>query len=44
MDGFQGTAVIDTEAQIKHILSNMALTDIWGIGNRLGKRLSFMGL
>ena len=44
MDGFQGTAVIDNDVQRKHILSNMALTDIWGIGNRLGKRLNFMGV
>ncbi|MEP4892445.1 MAG: Y-family DNA polymerase [Aliiglaciecola sp.] len=44
LDGFNGVAVIDTEASRKHVLSQMAVTDIWGIGRRLGKRLNFMGI
>ena len=44
IEGFHGVAVINDEPSRKYILSNMALTDIWGIGSRLAKRLRFMGV
>lgn len=44
IDGFHGVAVIDSEIKRKQILSQMAVTDVWGIGSRLGKRLNFMGV
>jgi DNA polymerase V len=44
LEGFNGVAVIDNEAIRQAILSQMAVTDVWGIGNRLGKRLNFMGI
>lgn len=44
LSGFDGVAVIDDTSARKDILSRMSLTDIWGIGNKLGKRLSLLGL
>jgi DNA polymerase V len=44
IQGFDGVAVIDNEDARKNILSRMALDDVWGIGSRLSKRLSLMGL
>jgi DNA polymerase V len=44
LDGFDGVAVIDSEARRQAILKRMALDDVWGIGSRLAKRLSLMGL
>ncbi|WJG07802.1 Y-family DNA polymerase [Aliiglaciecola sp. LCG003] len=44
IDGFSGIAVIDDDAKRKLILSQMAVTDIWGIGQRLGRRLKVMGI
>jgi DNA polymerase V len=44
ISGYNGIAVIDTEATRQYILSEMAVTDIWGIGGRLGKKLNFMGI
>ncbi|MFT6899318.1 MAG: DNA polymerase V [Paraglaciecola sp.] len=41
---FNGVAVIDDNATRQAILSRMAVTDVWGIGNRLGKRLNFLGV
>lgn len=42
--GFDGVAVINDEYSSKEILSRMSLTDVWGIGSKLGKRLSILGL
>jgi DNA polymerase V len=42
--GFNGVAVIDSEATRKHILAQMDVTDIWGIGSKLGRRLKTMGI
>ncbi|RPH19888.1 MAG: Y-family DNA polymerase [Alteromonadaceae bacterium TMED7] len=46
--GFDGVAVINgdnsDDASRKEILSRMSLTDVWGIGSKLGKRLSILGL
>lgn len=44
LSGFDGVAVIDDTCSRKEILSRMSLTDVWGIGNKLGKRLSLLGL
>ncbi len=44
LSGFDGVAVINDESSRKEILSRMSLTDIWGIGSKLGKRLSLLGL
>jgi DNA polymerase V len=44
LSGFDGVAVIDNESSRKEILSRMSLTDVWGIGSKLGKRLSILGL
>ncbi|WP_114324877.1 Y-family DNA polymerase [Candidatus Colwellia aromaticivorans] len=44
LSGYNGVAVIDNDKSRKEILSRMSLTDVWGIGNRLGKRLSILGI
>lgn len=41
--GYKGVAVINNEETRHHILSQMALTDVWGIGGKLGKRLEELG-
>jgi len=42
--GFNGVAVIDTQQQRYRVLSQMKVTDVWGIGRRLGKRLNALGI
>ncbi|MDP5032255.1 Y-family DNA polymerase [Paraglaciecola sp.] len=44
IEGFNGVAVIDSEVKRKLILSHMGVTDVWGVGNRLGRRLNVMGI
>jgi DNA polymerase V len=44
LSGFDGVAVINDNASRKEILSRMLLTDVWGIGSCLGKRLSILGI
>ncbi len=44
LDGFNGVAVIDNENIRRAILSRMLVTDVWGIGQRLGKRLNLLGI
>jgi len=44
LSGYNGVAVIDNDQSRKEILSRMYLTDVWGIGSRLGKRLSILGI
>ena len=44
IEGFKGVAVLDTQKIRKTVLSKMAVTDVWGIGNRLGKRLNALGV
>lgn len=44
MERFNGVAVLDTKEIRKDVLSKMAVTDVWGIGNRLGRRLNTMGI
>ncbi|MBN3561293.1 Y-family DNA polymerase [Amphritea spongicola] len=42
--GYRGVAVIDNEQTRQHILQNMELTDIWGIGSRLAQRLQGLNI
>ena len=44
LEGFNGSAVINDEYSRKHILTRMALSDIWGIGSRLSKNLAQLGI
>ncbi len=44
LSGFDGVAVISDNNSRQEILSRMLLTDVWGIGTKLGKRLSILGL
>jgi DNA polymerase V len=41
--GYHGVAVINDEQNRSYILSQMALTDVWGIGKKLGARLERLG-
>ncbi|WP_286238523.1 Y-family DNA polymerase [Neptuniibacter halophilus] len=42
--GFNGVAVISDDRVRKHVLSHMAVTDVWGVGRRTGKRLNELGI
>ncbi|MEI8623601.1 Y-family DNA polymerase [Pseudoalteromonas sp. B137] len=42
LSGYNGVAVIDDEKSRKEILMRMDVTDVWGIGSRLGKKLKLM--
>ena len=42
LEGFNGVAVIDDPHSASAILSRMKVTDVWGIGSRLGKKLNLM--
>ncbi len=42
--GFDGVAVIDRQQSSLPILQEMSVTDVWGIGNRLGKKLNLLGI
>jgi DNA polymerase V len=44
IDGYRGLCVIENDVQRKSILRQMLVTDVWGIGNRIGKRLNEMGI
>lgn len=44
LPGFRGVAVICNEQQRQHILSQMAVNDVWGIGSRLAGKLNIMGI
>lgn len=42
LEGFNGVAVITCNQEAKDILSRMKVTDVWGVGSRLGRRLNMM--
>lgn len=42
--GYNGVAVVDDVVSRKEVLSKMAVTDVWGIGSKLGKRLNVLGI
>ncbi|MGS0497181.1 Y-family DNA polymerase [Pseudoalteromonas mariniglutinosa] len=44
LSGYNGVAVINDEHSRQAILTRMDVTDVWGIGSRLGKKLKFMGI
>lgn len=44
LSGYNGVAVIDDDNSRKEVLSRMALSDVWGIGSKLSKRLEVLGL
>ena len=44
LPGATGSSVINTIDERKKILSQMALADVWGVGSRLSKRLTDMGI
>ncbi len=44
IEGYRGVAVIDSEVTRRNILRQMEVTDIWGIGRRLGNRLKDLGI
>ncbi len=44
IEGFRGVAVIDHETMRRKILMQMDVTDVWGIGRRLGRRLHELGI
>lgn len=44
IEGFRGVAAISNDSIRKHILTNMTVNDVWGIGSRISKRLNVMGI
>lgn len=44
LPGYNGVAIVDDVASRKEVLSKMTVTDVWGIGSRLGKRLNVLGI
>ena len=44
LPGYNGVAVIDDEHSAIEVLGKMSVTDVWGIGGRLGKKLNLMGI
>ncbi|NQY87426.1 MAG: Y-family DNA polymerase [Colwellia sp.] len=42
--GYNGVAVINDDCSRNEILERMSLTDVWGIGSKLGKRLNILGI
>lgn len=39
LNGFNGVAVIDSKNSANHILNQMKVSDVWGIGSRIAKKL-----
>ena len=44
IEGYQGVAVIDNEVTRKHILSEMSVGDVWGIGRKLTLKLQALDI
>lgn len=44
IEGFRGVAVIDNDSVRHYILGKMRVTDVWGIGSRIGKKLNAIGI
>jgi DNA polymerase V len=42
LEGYNGVAIIDDDYSANEILAKMEVTDVWGIGGRLGKKLNMM--
>lgn len=44
LTGFNGVAVINDDSSRKEILTRMTVTDVWGVGSKIGKRLNTLGI
>lgn len=44
LPGATGSAVLNHKSANKEVLTQMALSDVWGVGSRLEKRLNGMGI
>ncbi|GAB3000679.1 Y-family DNA polymerase [Psychrosphaera aestuarii] len=44
LDGYNGVAVINDGYSANEVLAKMSVTDVWGIGGRLGKKLNILGI
>ena len=44
LSGFNGVAVIDDESARKHVLGMMDVSDVWGVGKRIAKKLKLMNI
>jgi DNA polymerase V len=44
IDGYRGICVINSEDSRRHVLSNMNVTDVWGVGSKIGTKLNSMGI
>ena len=44
LSGYNGVAVINDDISRQEVLMRMDVTDVWGIGSRLGKKLKVMGI
>ncbi|MCW8092971.1 Y-family DNA polymerase [Alteromonas sp. ASW11-130] len=44
VEGFNGVAVLDSARYRRQILTKIAITDVWGVGKRLGVRFNKLGL
>ncbi|HCH0249091.1 TPA: Y-family DNA polymerase [Vibrio parahaemolyticus] len=42
--GYQGVCVIDSEQERAEVLSQLEVSDVWGIGRKISHRLKFMGI
>lgn len=44
LDGFNGVCVIDSEVTRRHVLEQMDVSDVWGIGRRISAKLLMMNV
>ncbi len=44
LSGFKGVAVLNSHQSRQDVLPKMEVTDVWGIGKRLGNRLNLMNI
>jgi DNA polymerase V len=44
LTGYDGVAVIENDTNRYHILNQMLIADVWGIGRQLSKRLAILGI
>ncbi|GIU53984.1 Y-family DNA polymerase [Shewanella sp. KT0246] len=44
LNGYNGVCYINSAQQRHNILASMQVTDVWGIGSRIGKKLQQMGI
>jgi DNA polymerase V len=44
LPGYNGVAVIHSEQERVNILEQMDVTDVWGVGRRLGQKLTALGI